>query len=103
MPPLNRRAGSGSPAVNRRLTLAGMTTPSATRPLVNASSPCPCGSGKTFGQCCEPVLKQERIPATAEELMRSRFTAHVVRDYQHLHRTLWETARRPYVEEAGAP
>jgi SEC-C motif-containing protein len=35
--------------------------------------------------------------------MRSRFTAHVVRDYRHLHRTYLETARRPYVEESGSP
>jgi SEC-C motif-containing protein len=31
--------------------------------------------------------------------MRSRFTAHVVRDYRHLHRTYLATARRPFVEE----
>lgn len=31
--------------------------------------------------------------------MRSRFTAHVVRDYRHLHRTDLETARKAYVEE----
>ena len=31
--------------------------------------------------------------------MRSRFTAHAVRDYRHLHRTYLETARQPYVEE----
>lgn len=68
-------------------------------PNLTDASPCPCGSGKTFGQCCEPVLKQARTAATAEELMRSRFTAHVVRDYRHLHRTYWETARRPFVEE----
>lgn len=33
--------------------------------------------------------------------MRSRFTAHAVRDYRHLHRTYLETAKRPYVEEAN--
>jgi len=31
--------------------------------------------------------------------MRSRFTAHVVGDYRHLHRTYAGTLRRPYVEE----
>ena len=31
--------------------------------------------------------------------MRSRFTAHVLRDNLHLHRTDLETAKRPYVEE----
>lgn len=32
--------------------------------------------------------------------MRSRFTAHVVGDYRHLHRTYLGTARRPFVEES---
>lgn len=31
--------------------------------------------------------------------MRSRYTAHVIRDYAYLHRTYRETASRPYVEE----
>ena len=31
--------------------------------------------------------------------MRSRFTAHAVRDHEHLHRTYWETARKPYVDD----
>lgn len=32
--------------------------------------------------------------------MRSRFTAHVLRDYAHLHRTYLPTADKPYVAEA---
>jgi SEC-C motif-containing protein len=47
------------------------------------------------------LLRQERPAGNAEELMRSRFTAHVVRDYRHLHRTYLGTARKPYVEESG--
>lgn len=78
-----------------------MTTPAAPAASLVKESPCPCGSGRTFGECCEPVLKQQRVPANAEELMRSRFTAHVIRDYRHLHRTDLETARKPYVEEAA--
>lgn len=37
--------------------------------------------------------------------MRSRFTAHVARDYAYLHRTYLPTARQPYrpEEEAGEP
>ena len=34
--------------------------------------------------------------------MRSRFTAHVARDYRYLHRTYQPTAQRPYVEEPDA-
>ena len=61
--------------------------------------PCPCGSGQTFTQCCEPILTQQRPAATAEQLMRSRFTAHVARDYAHLHRTYLKTAHEPYTPE----
>lgn len=35
--------------------------------------------------------------------MRSRFTAHAVRDYVHLHRTYWGTAKKPYEPEPDAP
>jgi SEC-C motif-containing protein len=45
------------------------------------------------------VLKQERSAETAEALMRSRFTAHAIGDYRHLHRTYLPTSRQPYVEE----
>ncbi len=38
---------------------------------------CPCGSEKSFEACCEPLLKGERSAQTAEELMRSRYTAYV--------------------------
>jgi len=64
---------------------------------------CPCGSGRAFAACCEPILKRERKAATAEELMRSRFTAHAVRDFEHLHRTYRETAGTPYVPAPDAP
>lgn len=63
------------------------------------NSPCPCGSGRTFAACCEPILRQQRPAATAEELMRSRFTAHAIRDHAHLHRTFLATARLPYRPE----
>jgi len=76
-----------------------MSSNSTPRVLPTADSPCPCGRGLTFGACCAPVLAQARPAANAEELMRSRFTAHVVGDFVHLHRTYLGTARRPYVEE----
>jgi len=42
------------------------------------------------------LLAGTRRPATAEELMRSRFTAHVARDNAYLHRTYQPTAHLPY-------
>ncbi|MGE3175525.1 MAG: YchJ family protein [Planctomycetota bacterium] len=37
---------------------------------------CPCCSGKKFDECCEPVIQGARKAATAEELMRSRYSAY---------------------------
>lgn len=42
--------------------------------------PCPCGTGRDATECCLPVIRRERSAATAEELMRSRYTAFVVND-----------------------
>ena len=36
---------------------------------------CPCGSGKTYQNCCEPYHTEKEIPQTPEQLMRSRYTA----------------------------
>lgn len=37
---------------------------------------CPCGSGKTYSECCEPIIKGNKKAATAEELMRARYTSY---------------------------
>lgn len=38
--------------------------------------PCPCGSGQLFIKCCKPFITGKTIPSTAEQLMRSRYTAY---------------------------
>ena len=38
---------------------------------------CPCGSGNPYAACCEPIITGVRPAATAEELMRARYSAHV--------------------------
>jgi len=58
-----------------------------------AGDRCPCGSGDRFDGCCEPLLRG--VPAaTAERLMRSRYTAFVVGDARHLARS-WHPRTRP--------
>lgn len=37
---------------------------------------CPCGSSKEYTDCCEPVINAVKTAATAEELMRARYSAH---------------------------
>ncbi|HTL67495.1 MAG TPA: YchJ family metal-binding protein [Lacunisphaera sp.] len=80
--------------------MSSAASPSS-RPERNA--PCPCGSGKPFGECCEPVLAGRRPATDAEQLMRARFTAHVVHDFKFLHESHRPTAGKPYVEEEGTP
>ena len=38
---------------------------------------CPCGSGKPYGECCEPIIKGTTKAPTAEALMRARYTSYV--------------------------
>lgn len=37
---------------------------------------CPCGSGLTLEACCGPIIAGDRSAATAEALMRARYTAY---------------------------
>jgi SEC-C motif-containing protein len=48
--------------------------------MVLAMDACHCGSGRDLAECCLPVIRGERSAATAEELMRSRYTAFVLGD-----------------------
>jgi SEC-C motif-containing protein len=38
---------------------------------------CPCGSGLAYNVCCEPIIKARKPAATAEALMRARYSAYV--------------------------
>jgi SEC-C motif-containing protein len=38
---------------------------------------CPCGSGNTYAECCEPVISDSRPATTAEQLMRARYSSYV--------------------------
>ena len=41
------------------------------------SEPCPCGSGRDYAACCQPIIKGTAKAPTAEALMRSRYSAYV--------------------------
>ena len=58
-----------------------------------ALSACPCGSGTAYAACCGPLHDGEP-PATAEALMRSRYTAYACGRLDHLVRT-WHPRTRP--------
>ncbi|HEX7775358.1 MAG TPA: YchJ family protein [Parvibaculum sp.] len=49
---------------------------------------CPCASGKSFAECCEPYLTGKALPPTAEALMRSRYSAFATHNIPYLEETL---------------
>jgi SEC-C motif-containing protein len=55
---------------------------------------CPCGLSAPYADCCGRLHRGEAQAATAEQLMRSRYSAFAVRDEAYLLRS-WHTATRP--------
>lgn len=58
------------------------------------SSPCPCGAGATYAQCCHPFHAGEKNAPTAEKLMRSRYSAFALHNEEYLLRS-WHLDTRP--------
>jgi SEC-C motif domain protein len=56
--------------------------------------PCPCGSGKGYAACCGRLHSGAENAATAEALMRSRYSAYVLKLEDYLLAT-WYRATRP--------
>ncbi|MCC7440965.1 MAG: YchJ family protein [Bdellovibrionales bacterium] len=63
---------------------------------------CPCDSGQSFASCCEPFLLGKGKPATAEALMRSRYSAYVKAAVPYLLETYWPANREDFDEAAVA-
>lgn len=61
---------------------------------MDSKQPCPCGSGKSYADCCQPYHRNEAVANTAEQLMRSRYTAFVLKNSDYLLRT-WDPQTRP--------
>ena len=49
---------------------------------------CPCGSGNELESCCGPYIEGQKPAPTAEALMRSRYTGHVLGKYEYLNETV---------------
>ena len=55
---------------------------------------CPCGTGLTYAECCGRLHDGTASAATAEQLMRSRYSAFAVGDAAYLLAT-WHPDTRP--------
>ncbi|MGY2744716.1 YchJ family protein [Arthrobacter sp. UYCu723] len=78
-----------------------MTRPASTTPGPDAhrrrstfEGNCPCLSGEQYSDCCGRFHRGEAEAPTAEQLMRSRYSAFVVLDAAYLLRT-WHPDTRP--------
>ncbi|UOY02385.1 YchJ family protein [Blastococcus sp. PRF04-17] len=56
---------------------------------------CPCGSALPYADCCGRLHDGTATAATAEQLMRSRYSAFVTGDAGYLQRT-WHSSTRPH-------
>ncbi len=57
---------------------------------------CPCGNAQPYEACCEPFINGAKYPDTAEQLMRSRYTAYVKGNLQYIHDTLAPESRHDF-------
>ncbi len=63
------------------------------------SGPCPCGGGE-YSRCCGPLHRQERRAETAEQLMRSRYSAFAKGEVDYLLQTHEPTESRRALRQA---
>ncbi|KRE85702.1 hypothetical protein ASG75_09035 [Rhodanobacter sp. Soil772] len=60
---------------------------------IDTLTPCPCGNPAGYSQCCGP-LHDGAIAATPEQLMRSRYSAYVLKREDYLLAS-WHADSRP--------
>lgn len=61
---------------------------------------CPCWSNLPFDQCCEPYLLGKEYPAKPETLMRSRYTAYALKNYDYIEQTMRGKALKSFNKKA---
>jgi len=63
--------------------------------------PCPCGSNISYDSCCRPLIKGEQKASTAEQLMRSRYSAYVKKEMEYILASLHPDSRADYDEKSS--
>ena len=62
---------------------------------------CPCGSNLEYNSCCGPVIAGARPSDTAEQLMRSRYSAYVKKEISYILASLHPDFRADYDEKSS--
>lgn len=61
---------------------------------------CPCG-GSSFKECCGQYLEDGKMPTTAEQLMRSRYTAYATGNVDYIKETTAPADQKDFDMEAA--
>jgi SEC-C motif-containing protein len=61
---------------------------------------CPCGSGREYAQCCQPLIEGAKAADTAEALLRSRYTAYVRQQVEYILDTVAPSQRHQHEPNA---
>jgi SEC-C motif-containing protein len=62
---------------------------------------CPCGSSRPYSECCRAIIAGEKRAETAEQVMRSRYTAYVKKELGWLRDSLHPGQRADYDEASS--
>jgi SEC-C motif domain protein len=57
---------------------------------------CFCGTNKDYAECCEVFISGKELPATPEQLMRSRYSAYVQANIEYIQNTMLAPANINY-------
>lgn len=71
--------------------------------MLKPNDPCPCESGRAYGECCQPYLDRREEAPTAEALMRARYCAYKLRNAAYL-RHSWDPETVPadlFLDDGG--
>lgn len=62
--------------------------------MAHSHTPCPCLSEKQYKHCCQPLHNNSLLASSAEQLMRSRYSAFYLNNIDYLLRTLHPRKRQ---------
>jgi len=62
---------------------------------------CPCGSKMKYAECCRPLISGEKRAETAEQVMRARYSAYVMKEMGYLLTSLHPAHRSDYDEKSS--
>lgn len=60
---------------------------------------CPCGLKQAYERCCGRFIEKNKLPETAEQLMRSRYTAYSQANVAYIEQTMRDAALKDFNAE----